>query len=163
MKKLKFTKIQAARVQVDTAIRLLFENESPVVVHTLAMAALGILKALAKKKRVATHPLFSDYIRPGKEGDFWMHIFRGASYFKHADLDPDVSFDNFSELTNDCALFICCMYFNDLGQPPTHHMKAFLGRFSTVKPQLLKNEESRLKAKMTKQWQENTRRLSRKQ
>ena len=50
MAKIRVTKVEAARRQIDTAIRMLFSNEDPVAVHTLAMAALRIVRDLAAKR-----------------------------------------------------------------------------------------------------------------
>mgnify|MGYP001568694580 CR=1 FL=1 len=40
MAKIKVNKSEAARRQIDVAIRILFRNEDPVAIHTLAMAHL---------------------------------------------------------------------------------------------------------------------------
>jgi hypothetical protein len=68
LKKLSITKLDAARRQLETAITLWFHDADPVSVHTLAMAAHGILRALNKKR--GGPPMLGDpspYIRPGFE------------------------------------------------------------------------------------------------
>jgi hypothetical protein len=47
-RKIKISKLDAARRQLDTAIRLYFMEGDPVSVHTLAAAAFEILKDLVR-------------------------------------------------------------------------------------------------------------------
>ncbi len=49
MAEIRVSKIEAPRRQIDTAIRLLLEQPDPVSIHTLEMAAFGILSDLARK------------------------------------------------------------------------------------------------------------------
>ena len=44
---IKLSKIEAAGRQIDAAIRMLFENEDPVAIHTITMAGFRILRDLA--------------------------------------------------------------------------------------------------------------------
>jgi hypothetical protein len=55
---LPITKLDAARRQLETAITLWFHDADPISVHTLVMAAHGILKAINKKLGGA--PMFGD-------------------------------------------------------------------------------------------------------
>ncbi len=50
---LEITKTSAAQRQIDAAIRILFSGEDVLAVHTVASAALGILKDLAKKRGIS--------------------------------------------------------------------------------------------------------------
>lgn len=48
-KKLKISKLDAAKRQLETAIRLYFNSADPVSIHTLACAAHSIISDLNKK------------------------------------------------------------------------------------------------------------------
>ena len=87
MNEIKITKIQAVQRQIDAGIRMLFRNDDPVAIHTVAMAAFRILRDLAKQRGLE-HPVDS-MIRPGKEKEFWRGVNSSANFFKHADKDPD--------------------------------------------------------------------------
>jgi len=45
------TKQEAAAAQIETAIKLHFENRDQISAYTLASAAIGILKGIYKNKR----------------------------------------------------------------------------------------------------------------
>jgi hypothetical protein len=53
-RKIKISKLEAARRQVETAIRIYFANGDPVSIHTLAAASLQILVDLDKKALFGT-------------------------------------------------------------------------------------------------------------
>ena len=48
--KLRLTKLDAARRQLETAVRLYFHEGDPVSTHTLAAAAYNVLRALNKRQ-----------------------------------------------------------------------------------------------------------------
>ena len=50
MAKINVSKVEAARRQIDVAIHMLFSEEDPLAIHTLAGAAFQILRDLADKK-----------------------------------------------------------------------------------------------------------------
>ena len=53
MKEIRVTKIQAAQRQINAGIQMLFRNEDPVAIHTVAMAGFRILRDLMKKSDLA--------------------------------------------------------------------------------------------------------------
>jgi hypothetical protein len=59
---MKINKIDAARQQIETAIKLFFEAEDPVSTHTLISASRGILIPLAKYKNSNVLQMFNDVI-----------------------------------------------------------------------------------------------------
>jgi len=52
MTEMRVTKIEAARRQIDAAIRLLFSEEDPVVIHTIASAGFRILRDIAHNNEI---------------------------------------------------------------------------------------------------------------
>ena len=93
------TKIQAAQRQIDAGIWMLFRNDDPVAIHTVAMAGLRILRDLARQKDLEHTIDFM--VRPGKETEFWRGVNSFSNFFKHADKDPDDISDGFLEEAND--------------------------------------------------------------
>jgi hypothetical protein len=112
-------KLDAARRQIEFAIRTHFENRDPFAIHTVTQAAFGILRALAEKHgSVRIHQAIVDRIRPGKEAEFWWYITRASNFLKHADRDPDEILEDVSEEINDSAIFFAIAYYADLSAEP---------------------------------------------
>jgi hypothetical protein len=123
--KIRINKSEAARRQLDAAIRMLFSNEDIVAIFTLAVAGLNILKNLAEKRTdLVFHEKLIKIIRPGTEKEFWQNIQRPANYLKHADRDPDAILDGGEDEDIDWTLFLACMYYKDLGYQLTPEMSA---------------------------------------
>jgi hypothetical protein len=81
MVKISVDKEDAARRQIDAAIRMLFSHEDPVAIHTLAMAAFGILKDLARENiQSDLEQIIASMIAPEKAKAFWNIIKRPANF-----------------------------------------------------------------------------------
>lgn len=112
-------KLEAARRQIEFAIRAHFENLDPFAIHTVTEAAFGILRALAEKRgSVRVHQAIVDHIKPGMESEFWRHINRASNFLKHADRDPEGILEDVSEEINDGAIFFAITYYADLSAEP---------------------------------------------
>ena len=132
------TKIQAAQRQIDAAIWMLFRNDDPVAIHTVAMAAFRILRDLAKQRGLE-HSVDS-MIRPGKEKEFWRGVNSFANFFKHADKDPDDISGGFFEEANDLVLLIAAKYYDLLGYQQTEEMQALEVWYVTLNPDVLSQD-----------------------
>jgi hypothetical protein len=137
MAKIRVNKIDAARRQIDAAIRMLFDNGDPVAIHTLAAAGGRILRDLCGAKGTPMHQMFKGVIRPDKEKEFWEAMNRPANFFKHADRDADEILDDVDERFNDFTLFYAVEYYRDLGYTPTAEMRAFMTFFTVTNPDIL--------------------------
>lgn len=137
MGKIKVNKIEAARRQIDMAIRMLFDNEDPIAIHTLAMAGFRILRDLADIKNSSIHKKIQSTIKPGMEGKAWGAIQKLANFLKHAKKDPNAIIDNIEEEINDFILFLASMYYRDLGNQFTPEMLALYGWFSVSHPDFI--------------------------
>ena len=132
------TKIQAAQRQIDAAIWMLFRNDDPVAIHTVAMAAFRILRDLAKQRGLE-HPV--DFmIRPGKEKEFWCGVNSFSNFFKHADKDPDDTSGGFLEENNDSVLLFAATYYALLGCQQTEEMQALAVWYITLNPGVLSQD-----------------------
>jgi hypothetical protein len=78
-------KIDAARRQLDEAIRLWMEGRDPLAIHTLTMAAFGVLYDVAEHQGLLREddPLILLLSRLGHR-----RFRRLANFLKHADKDP---------------------------------------------------------------------------
>jgi len=148
---IKVNKIEAARRQIDAAIRLLFDNEDPIAIHTLTMAGFRILRDIAEKRKSNISKVTQSFIRPGMEGKFWGSMQTFANFLKHAKADPDCIIDNIQEEVNDSILLLASLYYQDLGYQFTPEMLALTGWYSAIHPDFilddaLKNIQTQLEA-----------------
>lgn len=141
MAKLRVNKIEAARRQIDAAIRMLFSNEDPVAIYTLSMAAFRILRDLASKRSDSyMEKIAQAIIKPGKEKECWSLFLGPANFLKHADRDPDAILDNVDEVANDFILFWACTYYQDLGNQFTPEMNTLVSWFMALYPDLVRDD-----------------------
>lgn len=141
MSKIKLNKIEAARRQLDAAIRMLFANEDPVAIHTLCMAAFRILRDLAAKRGDSyIHKVTQASIRPGMEKEFWAAMHVPSNFLKHADRDADAILDEVDEKVNDIIILLACLYYRDLGYQLTPEMIVLMSWVYALYPNFLKDD-----------------------
>lgn len=144
---IKINKSEAARRQVDAAIRMLYSAEDPVGIHTLAMAGFQILRDLASQRDDSyMEKVIGLMIKPDKKEAFWGAMNSFSNFLKHADRDPDGIHDGVDEEVNDVTLFVACLYYQDLGHQFTPEMSAHVGWFTALHPEFLfenTNQKSR--------------------
>lgn len=88
--KFKLTKLEAARRQLRTAIRLWFADEDPVSIYSLAYAAHEVIHTL-HKKRGGTHGYVFDspaFTQKGQDA-ITRGVKKWGNFLKHANNDPD--------------------------------------------------------------------------
>lgn len=141
MAKIKVTKLEAAQRQIDAAIRLLFKNEDPVAIHTVAAAGLQILKDLAKKDTTQVWQMMDQCFRPGMRKKWRNEVENKAvNFLKHADKDPDEALENVDEIINDLTLFSACILYDDLGHQYTPEMTGFMIWYSGIFPDHIRDD-----------------------
>jgi hypothetical protein len=93
--KITLTKLDAAKRQLRTAIRLWFEDGDPVSIHALAYAAYEIAHVVSKKRNPARRDLIFDSltVKDKHRAEFNISIKKHANFFKHAKRDWDKSID----------------------------------------------------------------------
>ncbi len=90
----KLTKIDAARRQLITAVRLLFSGDDIVSIYSLASNAWEVIDAICVQRNLHGLSHQTRSILTGKKDlkrDFVNVPYR--NFFKHADIDPDNSID----------------------------------------------------------------------
>jgi len=89
--RLRISKLDAARRQMETAVRLYFNEADPVSVHTLAAAAHQILADLSRARSggpMLTELALDKVVRPEKRKEAAEILRAAANFLKHADRDP---------------------------------------------------------------------------
>lgn len=115
------SKLDAARRQLRTSIRLFFADEEAISVHTIVAAAHGILRDLrgefaikiaegtelhGKGSLIKDNPL----VRPEKKHMVERGLNKAQNFFKHADNDPSGELHFNAELTELLLFDACLMY-----------------------------------------------------
>lgn len=94
--KLTISKLDAAKRQLETVIRLYFSNCDPVSIHTLAAAAYNVIRDVNKTrggKKMFAKDGFLDYVKEGHEREVREILNKPENFFKHADRDSDKSIE----------------------------------------------------------------------
>jgi hypothetical protein len=86
---LQITKLDAARRQLRTAIRLWFHDGDPVSIHTLLAAAHEIIHRLYRNRGLVNLIFDSDLIVDEHRSDFARIMKAAPNFFKHANNDSD--------------------------------------------------------------------------
>lgn len=89
---LHISKLDAAKRQLEVAIRLYFAWGDPVAIHTLAAAAFNVLIDINDHRGGKGPPIrekFLDWIRPEHLSDAKKKLKEAENFFKHADCDPN--------------------------------------------------------------------------
>jgi hypothetical protein len=137
MAEIRVDKIGAAARQIELAIRLFFQNEDPIGIHTLAAAGFRILCDIGKAKNSEFNQCLTAVIKPGMQGKFWKVFSRAANFFKHADSDPDAILEDVQEEVNDVFILFACFLYRDIESHWTPQMLAFVTWYIVIYPEFL--------------------------
>jgi hypothetical protein len=113
MKKIKISKLDAARRQILTAIRLYFNHGDIVSMHTLASAAFKITQNICDTSPDLPDSLtdwIDELVKPEAKKTFWNLLHETANFFKHADHDPDAVHEFYPEQTENMLFFAVYQY-----------------------------------------------------
>jgi hypothetical protein len=114
--KIKETKMDAAKRQLRTAIRLWFKDGDPVSIHTLAAAAHEIIHTLYRRKGLNDLLFDSSRIKDEFRSEWAKSIKKAPTFFKHAQHDPDGEIE-FNPALNHILVFIICAGLHRMGEP----------------------------------------------
>ena len=147
-KKIEYSKLDAARAQINTAIKLFFLDECPVSVHTLSSASYTILYDVSKKSDSDFHFEMDVRIKPEHLREWKDAVNKASNFFKHADRDPDAKIE-FEVATNELRLMNCCWGYADLTKEFTPEMSIFMGWMKLFYTDLFNLEENEVKTIQT--------------
>lgn len=127
------TKLDAAKRQLETAIRLYFNEADPISIHTLTCAAHTIIADLNKKIK-GTPMVVSDAWVTGKFKKRIKAAFaKPQNFFKHADKDPDAVLKFHPEVT-EIYLYDACSKYQELTAESVDQFKIFQGWYMSNNP-----------------------------
>lgn len=125
------TKLQVARREIDTAVKLLFDGGDPIAVMVLAAAARGIVSSLCEiaGKRGLVDLLQEDFPHFARSNLF-SQANRRANWFKHAGgKDAEETLDDFLPEEADVILFWAIHDFGVLAKSNSIESGVFTGWF----------------------------------
>lgn len=141
-KPIKISKTDAARRQLETAIKIFFTEGDSVSVHTLASASSDILKDISKKtKKKTIHTELVEVILPDKKQEVLDIVNKPKQFFKHASRDHLEILD-FYPSVNEYTLFIAVQAYASLCGEVTAPMMAFRAYFYMKHFELFKKSEN---------------------
>lgn len=119
-------KMDAARRQLKTAIRLWFRDADPVSIHTLAYAAYEIIHTVSKKRNPARDPLIfdSDLVKEEYRSRVNIRLKEHANFFKHGDRDGEAVIQ-FNPSLSQWFMFFCLLGLEFCGESLNDEEAAF--------------------------------------
>lgn len=118
------TKRQAAKSQLNAAVRLRFACEEPLVVHTLAVNAANLYSDLIEKTTSVESWRQNMRMDHGmSEAEIRSVLHRAWNFFKHADRDPNDSLE-FEPDETDYVIFYSTLECGEL-EPTSTEMQVF--------------------------------------
>lgn len=132
------SKLEAARRQLESAIRLFFVFGDPVSIHTLTSAARGLLRDLAKAdgREAGLDAGLLASVRPEKLKEVRGLLSEAQNFFKHADTDPDAVLE-FNPTTSEAFLWDACVLYSALTGHKLPLLVLFESWFALSHPDLL--------------------------
>jgi hypothetical protein len=130
-------KLEAARRNLAAAVRHFFERGDPIAVHTLAAAAQGVIRDVARARGLAHASILHDHPNiPADARKEWIKILNAPrNFFKHADNDPNGSLE-FDESANETLLLDACLILTEVSDSALSEANVYLGWFTTANPSL---------------------------
>jgi hypothetical protein len=143
-KKIKVSKLDAARRQLDGAIRVWLQDGDSVVIHTLVCAAYQIVVDINGKKGnkeiQIQEILRHGNLKPEIIEEATQYIRNPMRFFKHADLDPHDTL-NFSPSLSELFIHLAIKGFELLGEVKSDIQASFRFWISLHDPELYKGNE----------------------
>lgn len=131
------SKLEGARRNLKAAVRLFFENGDPIAIHTLAAAAQGVIRDVAKSRGLNHPSILHDHPHVPKDArKQWIKFLNEPrNFFKHADKDPDGMLE-FDEVANERLLLDACITLAEISDQALSEVNVYLGWFTTANPKL---------------------------
>jgi hypothetical protein len=142
--KIKVSKLDAVRRQLDCAIRLWINDDDSVSIHTLAFAAFEIVNDLNTKKGNKDSTLLGVtevLAKPGHVADVMQYMKKPMLFFKHANRDPHEILE-FAPAVNEYVVLFAVNGLQQLGEQVTDIQHAFIVWMLLHHPNLIKKGEA---------------------
>lgn len=140
--KLYISKLDAAKRQLEVALRMFFYSGDPVSIHTLVNASYEILTQLCLKQGIKNiiNEGTEKFIRKEKQKEVKTKLFEAKNFFKHSGKDPNQNIEFNPEL-NPFLLWDCCRLYKILTSEFTSIMLVFHVWFSLKNKDLVLDEK----------------------
>lgn len=131
------SKVDAAKRNLASAIRLFFDRGDPIAIHTLTAAAQGVIRDIAKSRGLEHTSILHDHPHiPAEARKEWIKILNAPrNFFKHADADPNGTLE-FDESANETLLLDAVLVLGELDGEALSEANVFVGWYTTVNPEL---------------------------
>jgi hypothetical protein len=142
--KMKVSKLDAARRQLDCAIRLWINDDDPVSIHTLAFAAFEIINDLNAKrgnKAVTLQGLTETLAKPGHLTEVMGYMKKPMTFFKHSNRDP-LAILEFAPEVNEYVFLFAANGLKELGEQLTDLQHTFVQWMLVHHPNLIKKGQT---------------------
>lgn len=134
-------KAEAAKRQLQTAIKLWFADADHVSVHTLACAAHQIVHDINKANKGVALLLDSLSINEEFRSEYRREMKRAMNFFKHAKNDPcPLGTVEFSPLITELFIFFSILGLERLGERFSETTTAFMQFYAIKNPHLVAKE-----------------------
>jgi hypothetical protein len=130
-------KLEAAKRNLAAAIRLFFERGDAIAIHTLAAAAQGVIRDVAKARGLERTSILHDHPDiPAEARKEWIRVLNASrNFFKHADADPDGTLE-FNESANETLLLDAVLILGEIGKEALSEGNVYIGWFTTAHPEM---------------------------
>ena len=123
--KTRVSKLDAARRQIHTAIRMIFSNDDPVSTHTLIGAASSIISNLVENGHSGkSWDQFAQQANNLAPSDYFRIMREAQNFFKHAKDDPDLEYE-LDSLDTESIAFFTTLNLGELGCSLTNRESVF--------------------------------------
>lgn len=147
MTKISISKIDAAKRQLETAIKLFFREEDPISIHTLACAAHEIITVTAKLQNIHTIIKNNPFIEKKDQKFFHDKVMEASIFFKHGNRDTKKNLDFNSDITTYFLIDAVEAYIKLSNEKPPY-MVAFRIWFKLEHPNLFKESQGNLSQRL---------------
>lgn len=134
--KIKVSKLDAARRQLDSAIQLWFSSGDPVAIHTLVCAAYQVIQDIGDKNGDRSFHLVEVIrarVSPERLEEAMNLIKKPQMFFKHANRDPYAILE-FDPLMSEALMYFSIFALKSLGEQIGDYQTAFLNWLVFHKP-----------------------------
>ena len=121
IKNIQISKLDAAKRQLETVIRLYFSHSDPVSIHTLTAAAYNIIRDINKKRSgppMLVKDQFFDLVKPEFEKELRNTLNEAENFFKHANRDHESMIDFNPDQSEYMIIDACSQYYKLTGEFP---------------------------------------------
>jgi hypothetical protein len=130
--------LNAARRNVDAAIRMLFSGEDPLPVHLVVAATFRVLHDLTQARPTTLDDRINAFLQPGGADLFHRALQEAATFAARIGEDPGAMLQEVTEERNDFEIAMSCLYLECLDSKSTAEAQAFLWWFATMHPDVMK-------------------------